>query len=263
MSGEGKTMLRSHAVLAICGRALAVSLACAAVEAQVPTAGGHAADLSGVWTGVTQPGTAEWAIYTFSAELPKLTPWGQARFDAAKPQRGPRGVPVAETDDLVYQCYPPGVPRIYLHPFPFEIIQLPGRVLIVYEYDHLVRTVYTDGREHRTDLPPSWLGDSVGWWDGETLVVETTNFNDRTWIDRIAVPHSDQMRLVERLRLNDAGQLEIAMRVEDPVALAQAWEFTRVYRKTDWTIEELVCEDNANYETFENAVLEFEGSAEE
>ena len=72
------------------------------------------------------PGTAEWAINTFSERLPEMTAWGQARFDAAKPQRGPRGVPVAETDDLVYKCYPPGTPRIYIHPFPLEIIQLPA-----------------------------------------------------------------------------------------------------------------------------------------
>ena len=243
--------------------AAACALAAGDGSAQVPTSGEHNADLTGVWTNVNLPGTAEWAIYTFSEDLPKLTAWGQAKFDAAKPQRGPRGVPVAETDDLVYRCYPPGTPRIYLHPFPMEIIQLPGRVLMIYEYDHLVRQIYTDGRGHRDDLAPSWMGDSIGRWDGETLVVETTNFNDRTWIDRIAVPHSDQMRLVERLYLNDEGELQIDMRVEDPVALAEPWEFSRYYRKTDWTIEELMCEDNATYTPFENALLEFDAEAEQ
>lgn len=106
------------------------------------------------------------------------------------------------------------------------------------------------------------MGDSIGRWEGDTLVVETTNFNDRTWLDRIAVPHSVEMRLLERFSLNDDGQLRIDMRVEDPVALAAPWEFSRVFRKTDWTIEELVCEDNANYESFENALLEFDGEGE-
>jgi hypothetical protein len=237
-------------------------LAASAVTAQVPTEGRHGADLSGVWTGVMLPGTAQWAINTFSEELPEMTPWGRARFDAAKPQRGPRGVPVAESDDLSFKCYPPGTPRIYIHPFPMEIIQLPGRVLMIFEYDHLVRQIYTDGREHRTDLAPSYMGDSTGHWEGETLVVETTNFNDRTWIDRIAVPHSEEMRLIERFHLNDSGQLQIDMRVEDPVALAKPWEFSRYYRKTDWTIEELVCEDNATYEEFEKTLLEFDDAAE-
>jgi hypothetical protein len=164
----------------------ALVLWASAARSQVPTKGEHNADLSGVWTNQNLPGTAEWAIYTFSKDLPEMTAWGKARFDAAKPQRGPRGVPVAETDDLVYKCYPPGTPRIYIHPFPMEIIQLPGRVLMIFEYDHLVRQIYTDGREHRTDLPTSWMGDSIGHWEGKTLVVESTNFNDKTWIDRIA-----------------------------------------------------------------------------
>jgi hypothetical protein len=237
-------------------------LALRPAAAQAPASLEHGGDLSGVWTNVNLPGTADWAIYTFSAELPALTPWGQARFDAAKPQRGPRGVPVAQTDDLVYQCYPPGTPRIYLHPFPMEIIQLPDRVLMIFEYDHLVRQIYTDGREHRTDLPESWMGDSIGHWEGKTLVVESTGFNDRTWIDRIAVPHSQDMRLIERIYVNDKDQLQVDMRVEDPQALAKPWEFSRYYRKTDWTIEELMCEDNATYSEFEDELLEFDDKAE-
>jgi hypothetical protein len=247
---------------AACGALLVAWLTSSAADAQVPIQGEHNADLSGVWTNVNVPGTEAWAINTFSEQLPAMTAWGKAKFDAAKPQRGPRGVPVAETDDLVYQCYPPGVPRIYIHPFPMEIIQLPGRVLMIFEYDHLVRQIYTDGREHRDDLAPSYMGDSIGRWEGETLVVETTNFNDRTWIDRIAVPHSGEMRVVERFHVNDRGQLQIDMRVEDPVALAQPWEFSRYYRKTDWTIEEQVCEDNATYEEYEKALLEFDGAAQ-
>ena len=242
--------------------ALLLFLALPPAGAQTPASLEHGGDLSGVWTNVNLPGTADWAIYTFSAELPAMTDWGQARFDAAKPQRGPRGVPVAETDDLVYQCYPPGTPRIYLHPFPLEIIQLPGRVLMIFEYDHLVRQIYTDGRDHRTDLPASWMGDSIGHWEGKTLVVESTGFNDRTWIDRIAVPHSEEMRLIERIYLNDQGQLQVDMRVEDPLALAKPWEFSRYYRKTDWTIEELMCEDNATYTEFENELLEYDNKAE-
>jgi hypothetical protein len=243
---------RSAAVVA------ALLMFAAPAIAQVPTKGEHNADLSGVWTNQNLPGTADWAINTFSKDLPEMTAWGKAKFDASKPQRGPRGVPVAETDDLVYKCYPPGTPRIYIHPFPMEIIQLPGRVLMIFEYDHLVRQIYTDGREHRTDLPESWMGDSIGHWEGKTLVVESTNFNEKTWIDRIAVPHSSEMKLIERLYLNDKGQLQIDMRIEDAKALAKPWEFSRYYRKTDWTIEELMCEDNSTYTPFEDALLEFD-----
>jgi len=242
------------ALLALCTNTLSAQTA--------PEAAAARSALSGVWTNTTTPGVGPWGIYSFSEEPPALTAWGQARFDASKPQRGPRGVPVTETDDLVYRCFPPGTPRIYLHPFPFEIIQMPGRVVILYEYDHLVRQIYIDGREHRTDLAPSWMGDSIGHWEGNTLVVETVNFNDRTWLDRRAVPHSEEMRLIERFTIDGNGKLEIAMRVEDPVALEEPWAFRRIYEKTDWTIEELVCMDNVNYETFENSVLQFDQDTE-
>jgi len=256
------TAHRRSASFARGAAATCVLLAFCSASAQVPTSGRHNADLSGVWTNVNAPGTDAWAINTFSEQLPKMTAWGQAKFDAAKPQRGPRGVPVTETDDLVYKCYPPGTPRIYIHPFPMEIIPLPGRVVMIFEYDHLVRQIYTDGREHRTDLAPSYMGDSIGHWEGQVLVVETTGFNDRTWIDRIAVPHSEEMRVTERFHLNDAGQLQIDIRVDDPVALAEPWVFSRYYRKTDWTIEEFVCEDNATYEEYEKNLLEFDAEAE-
>jgi hypothetical protein len=244
------------------GAVPAVLLAIAASAASFAQSTEHGGDLSGVWTNVNAPGTAQWAIHTFRAELPKMAPWARERFDAAKPQRGPRGVPVSETDDPVYKCFPPGTPRIYLHPFPLEIIQLPGRVLMIFEYDHLIRQIYTDGREHRTDLAPSWMGDSIGHWEGDTLVVETVSFNDKTWIDRIAVPHSEQMRLLERFHIDDDGLLQIDLTIEDPVALEEPWVVRRTYRKTDWTIEELACMDNVTYEPFENAVLEFDGEGE-
>jgi hypothetical protein len=257
---EGLRSAKGYARLALVIALGAVTASPA--TAQPPDSREHAADLSGVWTNISLPDAGPWAIYSFSEDPPSMTEWGLARFNASKPQRGPRGVPVSETDDLVYQCFPPGTPRIYLHPFPLEIIQTPGRVMIVYEYDHLVRQIHTDGRGHRTDLAPSWMGDSIGRWEGETLVVETTNFNDRTWLDRRGVPHSEEMTLIERFRLDADGNLQIDLRVEDPVALTEPWVARRVYGRTDWTIEELVCEDNATYTEFENAVLEFEGESD-
>ena len=209
---------RIAAAAAVCALALWAS----AATAQVPTKGEHNADLSGVWTNQNLPGTAEWAIYTFSKDLPEMTAWGKAKFDASKPQRGPRGVPVAETDDLVYKCYPPGPPRIYIHPFPMEIIQLPGRVLMIFEYDHLVRQIYTDGREHRTDLPESWMGDSIGHWEGKTLVVETTNFTDHNMGLSTSVPSSSQKKLIERFALSEDGKsLIYSGTIDDPVYLTQ------------------------------------------
>jgi hypothetical protein len=243
----------------LCAAALSLSAAAVALEAGAQPESAaleHGADLSGVWTNDPPESTRAFQNDTWTAEPPQLTAWGQARFDAAKPSRGPRGVSVTETDDPAYACFPTGTPRVYLHPFPMEIVQTPGRVLMIFEYDHLVRQVYTDGREHRSDLAPSWMGDSIGRWEGQTLVVETTNFNDKTWLDRLGVSHSESLRVIERIRRIDADRLEIDITMEDPVALAEPWRAKRYLRRTDWAIEELSCMDNQNFLEYERQILE-------
>jgi hypothetical protein len=218
----------------------------------------HGADFRGVWTNDPPADTLAYQNDTWSAMLPALTDWGRARFDSAKPSRGPRGVSVTETDDPVYACFPPGTPRVYLHPFPMEIVQTPGRVLMIFEYDHLIRQIYTDGRAHRNDLAPSWMGDSIGRWEGDMLVVETVNFNDKTWLDRTGVQHSEDLRVVERIRALDPDHLEIDITMEDPIALAGPWHGKRRLRRTDWTIEEFSCMDNQNFLDYEREILEFD-----
>jgi len=221
---------------------------------------GQGADLSGVWTNDRSGGG--WQGHAFTEELPPMTEWARERFEASKPTFGPRMVPVQETNDPVYECFPPGTPRVYLHPFPMEIVQTPGRVAMLFEYDHLLRQIYTDGREHRTDLAPMWMGDSTGHWEGDTLVVETVNFNDKTWVDRRGVPHSDQMRVIERIRLLEDGRLRIDVTVEDPIAFTEPWNGQRTYRRVDWDIEEFICMDNVNFESFEQEVLDYDGGSE-
>ena len=210
-------------------------------------------DLSGVWM---RAENEAYSNYAFSAELPPMTDWAIERYNAAKPTFGENGVTVADTNDPVYQCLPPGTPRIYFHPRPFEIIHTPGRVLISYEYQQLLRAIYTDSRPHRTDLAPSWMGDSIGHWEGDTLVVETVNFNDTTWIDRRGVPHSDQLQVEEHFHRNDDGQLIIDITVNDPIAFTAPWTGRKTFEKVSWTIEEFVCLDNSSFQEFEQILLE-------
>jgi hypothetical protein len=219
----------------------------------------HGGDLTGVWTNNPPEAARAFQNFAFSSELPPMTPWAQERYEAARPTFGPRGVPVAETNDPVYQCFPPGTPRIYFHPFPMEIIQLPGRVVMLFEYDHLIRQIYTDGRPHRDDLAPMWMGDSTGHWEGDTLVVETVNLNGMTWVDRRGVPTSDQLRVVERIRRIDDNNLQIDITVEDPVAFTQPWSGQRFYRTVDWNVEEFVCMDNVGFAEWEDQILEYDG----
>ena len=147
-----------------------------------------------------------------------MTPWGEANKKETRPSFGDRGVPVEQTNDPVYNgCHPPGLPRAYLHPFPIQIVNVPGReVIILYEYDHLVRHVYTDGRPHNTATGPTWMGSSIGKWEGDTFVVDTIGFNDKTWLDRLGHPHSEELHLVERFRRVDANTLQIDLTIDDP-----------------------------------------------
>jgi hypothetical protein len=229
-------------------------------DASAAAPAASAPSFSGVWTNNPPESTRAFQNWSFSNDPPALTAWGRERYEQSKPTFGERSVPVGDTNDPVYECFPPGTPRVFLHPFPLEIIQQPDRILMVFEYDHVIRQIYTDGREHRTDLAPMWMGDSVGRWDGDTLVVETRNFNDKSWLDRRGVPHSDQLRVIERIRLVDADNLQIDITMEDPLALAEPWVGQRFYMRTDWQIEEHVCMDNVNFDEYEEDLQRFNDS---
>jgi len=200
-------------------------------------------DLMGTWIPDSLPGSGDYRGWAFHEELPPMTAWAQAKFAEARPTYGPNGVPGVASNDPVKDCFPPGTPRIYLHPHPIQIIQTPGRVLLLFEYDHLIRQIYTDGREHRTDLAPGWMGDSTGDWDGDALVAETLHFNEKTWIDHRGVPHSEDLRVLERFQRLDDDTLQIDITVEDAIAFSEPWTARRRYRKTDRPLREFICKD--------------------
>jgi hypothetical protein len=202
------------------------------------------ADLSGVWTQYPHiSGRSTFADFSFSKEEPPMTPWAEAKYKAAKPVH--TGGYQGDSDDSTLNCFPPGVPRIYFFNFPMEIFQVPGRVLIVYEFGHFIRQIYTDGRQHPKDLNPTWMGDSIGKWDGDTLVVDTVGFNDKTWIDQVGHPHSDEFHLIERIRKTAPDMLRIDFTFDDPKAYTRQWTASKQFKlRPDWNIAEYVCEDN-------------------
>ena len=112
-------------------------------------------------------------------------------------------------------CLPAGVPLANLYPFPFKIVQTPSLLLVLYEGDESRRQIYTDGRKPPADPDPLWLGYSVGRWEGDALVVDTTGFNDKTWLDVLGHPHSDALHVVERFRRRDFGHLDVAVTIDD------------------------------------------------
>jgi hypothetical protein len=130
-------------------------------------------------------------------------------------------------------------------PRPFEIVQIPGRVLVLFEWDHWVRPIWTDGRGHPKDPDPTWMGHSIGRWDGDTLVVDTVGLNDKTWIDSIGHPHSEDLHVIERYRRTKHDELEVAFTFDDPKAYTKPWTATVVFGlKPDWELSEMVnCEN--------------------
>jgi hypothetical protein len=211
-------------------------------------------DLTGVWRRSRQPpdNSRKYTHYetmALTVDKPPMTAWALERYNAAKPFVGPRAIDIGKSNDPTINCFPPGVPRIYLiQTTMMEILQQPGRVMMYFEYDHFVREIFTDGRKHTEDGAPTWMGEAIGHWEGDTLVVDTRNFNDKTWLDYDGLPHSDQMHVVERIRRVDAKNLEITMTIEDPKAYTKPWTtHLRYEARPDWKIEESMCADNVNF----------------
>ncbi|PYU27098.1 MAG: hypothetical protein DMG30_00430 [Acidobacteria bacterium] len=204
-------------------------------------------DLAGVWN--TRRG---YGGNSYDRQGPEFTPWGQEQFKLAKASNGGQYTLQQTNDPVTTKCFPPGVPRIYLQPFPLQFVQTPKEVIILYEYDHTVRHVLTDGRKHPDDLTPTYMGDSIGRWDGDTFVVDTIGFNDKTWLDRAGRPHSDQLHVVERFQRMNLNDLELDITMEDPKALAKPWNAHIGFQlHPDWSIAEQVCADNGDFVSFE------------
>jgi hypothetical protein len=195
-------------------------------------------DLSGVW--MMHPGGITKMIPEQSH--PPMTPWAQQRFDAAIPTMGPRDLLGKENDPLL-KCEPYGVPKILLIPQPFEIVQTPGRVFEFFEMFHIWRTIWTDGRPIPKDPDPTWMGTAVGKWEGDTFVVDTVGFNEKTWVEFFGYPHSDQMQVTERYKRVDAETMSIAVTIEDPKAYTKPWVNPPFLfkREPTWEIMEHFC----------------------
>jgi hypothetical protein len=156
---------------------------------------------------------------------PPMTPWGKAKFEATLPSYGPRSVPPGEGNDAVSSCEPMGYPRDLWEANlrPFEFVQTPDRVLQHMQYHDLWRTIWTDGRTLPKNPDPAWNGYAVGHWEGDTFVVESNGYDDRTWLDHFGDPHSDQMVLVERWKRLDIDTLQVQMTLTDPKAYTAPW----------------------------------------
>ena len=199
-------------------------------------------DLSGVWQKTFSN------VNPLIAD-PPLTAWGRERFDLAKPIHGPRTTSATEANAAELQCFPMGIPATYYRPRPFEIVQLPDRVLMLFEVDHFWRVIYMDEREFPEVPLHTWNGYSIGHYEGDTLVIETRHIKgweserNQRWLDRLGHPFSDELRLVERIRRVDHERLEIEITIDDPIAYTRPWTGTLTFRLRDFELAEFICQE--------------------
>lgn len=147
--------------------------------------------------------------------------------------------------DYTGHCLPQGLTRSMNSPFPIRIVQTPDIFAILYEAWNVFEIVHTDGRTHPKDPDPLWFGDHTGYWDGDTLVVDTVGFNTKTNLDTVGHPHSDALHTIERFTLTDPKHIAYEITLEDPKAFTAPWKNTRIFKlRPDWEVMEYSCEEN-------------------
>lgn len=167
-------------------------------------------DISGVWWGVRKD-------ILMGAEFPPMTAVGKQMYDANKPSFGPRGVPPAQGNDPIGHCDPPGYPRnIYYAGRPFSLVQTPNEIVQIFEWTHGLREIWLDGRKIPPDADPRWYGYAVGHWEGNSLIVDSAAYNEKTWLDMEGHPHSEDMTMHEVFTHPDAVTLNLTMTINDP-----------------------------------------------
>ena len=221
--------------------AVSVSGSAAQAPGAIPRASDGKPDLSGIWQVLN---TADWDIQDHSAQ--KGVPGGQGvvvgndipYLPSALARKKENYAQRATLDPAHAKCYLPGVPRMTYMPFPFQILQSPKELTILYEFVHAVRYIFTNGTPHPAGPIDWWLGDSRGRWEGDTLVVDAVHFNDATWFDRAGNFHSDALHLVERYALVDADHIQYDVTVEDPKVFSRPWNMSMVlYRRRERNVQ--------------------------
>ena len=177
---------------------------------------------------------------------PNIKPWAKERMKQANDIVLAGGIGYTARSS----CKPAGVPGFMMFVVePIFFVQSPKEALMIFQGDMQVRHIYLDV-PHSEAPRPSWYGESVGHYEGDTLVIDTVGLNDRTTIDNFRTPHTDKLHVVERWRLVDGGkQLEVLIRIDDPDTFYQTWSAIQRYRRIQQALPEEVCaENNTNFE---------------
>jgi hypothetical protein len=192
-------------------------------------------DLRGIWQALSP---AVWNIEDHPGELgvpagQGIVEGGEIPYLPSALEQRHRNYANRATDDPEASCYMAGVPRITYMPYPFQIVQTPDQVTILYEYVHSFRNIYIDS-EHPPGPIQWWMGDSRAHWDGDTLVVDVIHFTDQTWLDRSGNYHSDALHVVETYTLTGPDHIWYAATIEDPQVFSRPWKISLpLYRRQE------------------------------
>jgi hypothetical protein len=204
------------------------------LSAPAPRSADGKPDLSGVWI-VENSGS----LFYFAGDLKpdEIQPWAAALLKQR--EQNYRN----DTDGI--NCLPPGPKAgIGVGNLPFRIIQTPGLIALLYEYQTIYRQIFTDGRALPTDPNPTWMGYSTGRWEGDTLVVTTVGYNDRTSLDLAGHPHTEALRVTERYRRVDYGHIDLQVTFDDPKAYKRPWtQAVKFDLMPEGDLIEYVCEN--------------------
>ena len=214
------------------------------LSAPAPRTSDGRPDLSGLWVSpCLDCGAGQRRYFNLAMGLEPgvavMTPWAAAIQEQRASREG--------VDDPFGYCLPPSVPRTYFVIGSFRIISAPNVTAFLHETaaGPMFRQVFTDGRPLPAVTEPTWLGYSIGRWDGDTFVIESSGFRDRGWLDRNGHPHSDALRVTERLRRRDFGHIDVAITIDDPKAFVRPWTVTtELTYHADWEILESFCENH-------------------
>lgn len=193
-------------------------------------------DFTGMWLGsenIFKNEPVNGHVGTGFPDDPPLTEAGKKALDSYDPK----------VDDPPEDCLPWGFPRNVVFTFyPRQIVQLEDKMLIVNEYDPIPRRIYLDDREVPEDIPPLWYGYSIGHWESDTLVIETTHMRDENILTTSGLPQSSEMRVTERFRLLDDGEtMEVKVHIVDPKYYTEPLDLTVYWARTDREQHEFVC----------------------
>jgi hypothetical protein len=233
------------------------------LSAPVPKASNGKPDLSGLWQVEPTPrdemtrlfGPEIYSLSVPGDDISTLSKYVFSVFADVKPEEAPIRPEAARivesrmkaqgTGNPTTGCLPASVPFGGLLPFPNKFVQTAGLIVILEEGDGNLRQIFTDGRKHTPDPQPTWMGYSVGRWEGDTLVVDTAGFNDQGWLDGSGHPRSEAMKIQERYRRRDFGHMDVEATMEDPKMYTRP--FTIKYTMDlvpDSEIGEYVCAEN-------------------